>query len=73
MDELRHLLYRIKNFIFGDYRHDLLLSLPAASEQERGNNSENKICLSVEIAKVPEGTDEDGFLDWVEEMEEMER
>ena len=55
-----------------DY-HDLLLSPPAASEKERGNDSENKICLSVEIAKVPEGAEEDDFLDWVEEMEEREQ
>lgn len=53
-----------------DY-HDLLLPPPAASEKR--NDSENKIFLSVEIAKIPEETDEDDFLDWVEEMEEMEQ
>ena len=27
----------------------------------------------MEIAKVPEGAEEDDFLDWVEEMEEREQ
>ena len=53
--------------------HDLLLPPPADSEGTKTDGSENKIFLSVEIAKVPEGTDEDDSWDWDEEIEEMEQ
>lgn len=53
--------------------HDLLLPSPADSEEKKADDRENKIFLSVEIKKVPEGTDEDDSCDWDEEMEEMEQ
>ena len=53
--------------------HDLLLPPPADSEEVEADGSENKIFLSVEITKVPKGTDEDDSCDWDEEMEKMEQ
>ena len=59
--------------VFLNGYHDLLLPPPADSEGTKTDGSENKIFLSVEIAKVPEGTDEDDSWDWDEEIEEMEQ
>ncbi len=53
--------------------HDLLLPPPADSDGAQADDSENKIVLSVEIAKVSEGTDEDDSCNWDEEIEEMEQ
>ena len=61
----------LANFLNG--YHDLLLSPSADSEEEKADDRENKLFLSVEITKVPEGTDEDDSCDWDEEIEEMEQ
>ena len=55
-----------------DY-HDLLLPPPAGSEGAKAGNSQNKIVLSIEIAKVSEGAAEDDSCNWDEEIEEMEQ
>ena len=88
LEERQHLLSLLSKFLKGkqcswDFcwdlanfltaYHDLLLPPPADSEEVKADGSENKIFLSVEITKVPKGTDEGDSCDWDEEMEKMEQ